>query len=376
MSRSRHPGMKEGTALAAGLAGLGLALGAILVWAAAARSPGSSTTVGDAASNTGQESRATMKRLTPQEQRVIVYKGTESPFSGKYYRHFEKGVYTCKRCGAELFESSSKFHTNCGWPSFDDRIPGAVKWQPEPDGRTEILCANCGAHLGHVFVGEQLTPKNTRYCVNSVSMDFLSAEQRTQKAAAQATTAPDPANHPQSAIPDPPSLGRALFASGCFWGTEYHMQRAPGVISTTVGYTGGRTENPTYKQVCTGRTGHAETVEVIYDPTETNYEQLAKLFFETHDFTQLNRQGPDIGTQYRSAIFYLDNEQRQVAQRLVRQLRMKGFNVKTQIAKAGTFWPAEDYHQDYYNTSGKTPYCHVFRKIFEDRPTEIPAPSR
>lgn len=285
------------------------------------------------------------RQLTPEEERVIIHKGTERPFTGKYTNHFDKGVYTCRRCGAELFESSSKFRSDCGWPSFDEQIPGAVKWQPDADGmRTEILCNHCGGHLGHVFLGERLTEKNTRYCVNSISMDFTPAEQRQAKA--EATTE------------------RALFASGCFWGTEYHLQRASGVISTTVGFTGGHLANPTYKQVCTGRTGHAETTEVVYDPTKTSYEQLARLFFETHDFTQLNRQGPDIGTQYRSAIFYLNDGQKQIAEKLVQQLRQKGFDVKTEITPASTFWPAEDYHQDYYNNKQGTPYCHVYRKIF------------
>lgn len=289
--------------------------------------------------------RTMYRQLTPEEERVIIHKGTERPFTGKYEKHFEKGVYTCRRCGAELFESSSKFRSDCGWPSFDEQISGSVKWQPDADGmRTEILCNNCDGHLGHVFLGERLTAKNTRYCVNSISMDFIPAEQRQAKVEVKTE--------------------RALFASGCFWGTEYHFKRQPGVISTTVGFTGGRTQNPTYKQVCTGTTGHAETTEVIYDASKTTYEQLAKLFFETHDFTQLNRQGPDIGTQYRSAIFYLNDEQKQIAEKLVEQLRKKGFNVKTEITKASTFWPAEDYHQDYYDKTQGTPYCHIYRKIF------------
>lgn len=286
-------------------------------------------------------------QLSPEEERVILYKGTERPFSGKFNNFFENGVYTCKRCAAELFESSSKFRSECGWPSFDDQIPGAVKWQPDADGmRTEIVCANCGGHLGHVFKGEQLTPKNTRYCVNSISMDFLSADQRNARAAAKAKTE------------------RAIFASGCFWGTEYHMQRVPGVLATTVGYIGGHVDNPTYKQVCTDRTGHAEAVEVVYDPARTCYETLARLFFETHDFTQLNRQGPDIGRQYRSGVFYLNDEQKQIAENLVQVLRQKGYDVKTEITPASTFWPAEDYHQDYYNKTQKTPYCHIYRRIF------------
>jgi peptide methionine sulfoxide reductase msrA/msrB len=293
------------------------------------------------------------KKLTPEEERVIIGKGTERPFTGEYYDHFADGTYTCKQCGAKLFDSSSKFQFACGWPSFDDQIPGTVKLQPDADGvRTEIVCANCGGHLGHVFVGERLTAKNTRYCVNSISMDFavrsvpVRASEETPYGVTTNTTE------------------RAIFASGCFWGTQYYLQKVPGVISTTVGYTGGHVENPTYKQVCTDRTGHAEAVEAIYDPSKTSYEQLAKLFFETHDFTQLNRQGPDVGKQYRSAIFYLDEKQKETALRLVEILRKKGFDVKTEITPAGKFWPAELYHQDYYKKNGQTPYCHVYRKIF------------
>jgi len=318
-------------------------LAAIVVMAAASNRPGADVAMDDMTLYRGQEM---YKKLTPQEERVILHKGTEAPFSGKYNEHFEKGVYTCRRCGAELFESASKFRSECGWPSFDEQIPGAVKWQRDADGRrTEVRCANCGAHLGHVFLGEGFTPKNTRYCVNSISMDFTSAEQRSAQ----------PKVHTE----------RAIFASGCFWGTEYYMQRIAGVISTTVGFTGGHVDHPTYKQVCTNTTGHAEAVEVLYDPSKISYEELAKLFFETHDFTQLNRQGPDIGTQYRSAIFYLNDQQKQIAERLVQTLRDKGYDVKTEITPAGKFWPAEEYHQDYYNKTHKTPYCHVYRPIFE-----------
>lgn len=279
------------------------------------------------------------KELTPEERRVIIDKGTELPFSGKFYNHFKNGIYTCKRCGKALFESSSKFRSDCGWPSFDEQIPGAVKWQPDADGlRTEIICNNCGAHLGHVFSGEHLTKKDLRYCVNSISMNFIPASER--KAA------------------------KALFAGGCFWGVEYYFQKVPGVISTTVGYTGGDVNNPTYKQVCTDKTGHAEAVEVLYDPNKTSYEQLAKLFFEIHDFTQLNRQGPDIGTQYRSVIYYFDEQQKEVANRLIGTLRQKGYDVKTETNAVEKFWPAEDYHQDYYKNNGKTPYCHLRKRIF------------
>jgi len=275
------------------------------------------------------------KELTPEEEKVIIYKGTEPPFTGKYDDFSEKGLYICKRCGKALFESSSKFKSECGWPSFDEQIPGAVISQKDADGeRTENLCASCGAHLGHVFMGEGLTPKNTRYCINSISMDFV------------------------------PNGQRAIFAGGCFWGVEYYFKGAAGVISVTSGYTAGHTKNPTYEQVCTDKTGHAEAIEIVYDPTKTSYENLAKLFFEIHDFTQLDRQGPDIGTQYRSGIYYLNDEQKQTAEKLVKILKEKGYDVKTEIKPANTFWPAEQYHQDYYEKTGKTPYCHIYKKIF------------
>jgi peptide methionine sulfoxide reductase msrA/msrB len=307
---------------------------------------------------------ALRQKLTAEEERVIIHKGTEAPFSGKYYNYFEDGTYTCKRCGAKLFDSSSKFPYACGWPSFDDQIKGTVKKRLDADGvRTEIVCSNCGAHLGHLFAGEHLTPKNTRYCVNSISMNFVPAASGTRDERRETRDASS-IIHPASSVVPAGQTERAIFASGCFWGAEYYFQRAPGVLSTTVGYTGGHVDNPTYKQVCTDKTGHAEAVEVIYDPSKTSYEQLARLFFETHDFTQLDRQGPDVGKQYRSAVFYLDEKQKEIAAGLVQTLNNKGFDVKTEIAPAGKFWPAEQYRQDYYKNNGKTPYCHVYRKIF------------
>ena len=301
-------------------------------------------TSSQSAANANKDKRKMYRKLTREEERVIVHKATEAPFTGEYDNFFEKGVYTCRRCGAELFESDDKFDARCGWPSFDVQIPGAVKWVPDRDGiRTEVICTNCGAHLGHVFLGERLTPKNTRYCVNSISMIFIPAAKRIR-------------------------TEKAIFASGCFWGTEYYMEKEPGVISTTVGYTGGFVDNPTYQQVSTGKTGHAESVQVVYDPNKTSYEKLAKLFFETHNFSQVGGQGPDIGPQYRSAIFYLNDEQKEIAQKLVKILKEKGKKVATEITPAGRFWPAEEYHQQYYDKNGKRPYCHIYRKIFDDEP--------
>ena len=156
----------------------------------------------------------------------------------------------------------------------------------------------------------------------------------------------------------------ATFGGGCFWCQEAVFQELAGVKSVASGYAGGRVPNPTYQQVCTGKTGHAETVEVEYDPAKVSYEDLAKLFFEVHDPTQKNRQGPDIGGQYRSSIFYVDDQQKETANRLIEQLRKKGLDVVTTVERAGDFWRAEEYHQDYYGKNGGQPYCHVRTKRF------------
>ncbi len=276
------------------------------------------------------------RTLTAEEIRVIVNKGTERPFSGKYDKFYEEGIYVCKRCGAELYHSSDKFNSGCGWPSFDDEVPGAVRRTADRDGRrTEITCNSCGAHLGHVFLNEGFTAKNTRHCVNSVSLEF---------------------------IPASLSMGtgsqKAYFAGGCFWGVEYYLEQAEGVLSVESGYMGGSTPNPGYREVSSHRTGHAEVVEVTYDPSRITYEELAKLFFEIHDPTQENRQGPDVGNQYRSEIFYRSVEQKETAEKLKALLKTRGYPVVTRITPATTFWKAEDYHQDYYVRNGGTPYCH------------------
>lgn len=284
-----------------------------------------------------------MKKLTPEEERVIVNKGTERPFTGKYYDFKEDGTYLCKRCGAPLYRSSDKFDSGCGWPSFDDEIKGAVKRVPDADGRrTEIVCAKCGAHLGHVFAGEGFTPKNTRHCVNSISLEFMNKDEEQKKEKTES----------------------AIFAGGCFWGVEHMMQQLPGVLSVESGYIGGKVDNPTYEQVYTDRTGHAEAVRVIFDPSKVSYETLAKRFFEIHDPEQTDGQGPDLGNRYRSEIFYTTPEQKEVAEKLIGILKQKGYKVATKLTPATTFWPAENYHQDYYDRKGTEPYCHRYTKRF------------
>lgn len=290
---------------------------------------------------TSAQDKMKRNKLTSQEEYIILQKGTERAFSGKYWNFDEPGTYICKYCDTPLYNSTDKFNSHCGWPSFDDEIPGAIKRQIDADGRrTEIVCANCDGHLGHVFEGERLTDKNVRHCVNSLSIKFVPAKEK-------------------------PSQMKAYFGGGCFWGTEYYFKKQDGVISTTVGYIGGHKDNPTYKEVCSGNTGHAEVVEVVYDSEKVSYEKLAKLFFEIHDFTQVNRQGPDIGTQYRSEVFVINEDQKKDTEKLIQILNSKGHKVATKVTMADKFWKAEDYHQDYYDVKGTKPYCHFYTKIFD-----------
>lgn len=297
----------------------------------------SQTACNQTQNNTGKKMK--YNKLTPFEAEVILNKATERPYTGEYTDNKETGTYICRQCDAPLYKSEDKFDSHCGWPSFDDEIRGAVKRIPDADGRrTEIVCANCGGHLGHVFLGEGFTEKNTRHCVNSISMKFI------------------PNNNKKMEI--------AYFASGCFWGTEYHFMKAKGVKSTTVGYMGGHTQSPTYKEVCTGTTGHVETTEVVFDPSETSFEELLKLYYETHDFEQVGGQGPDIGEQYQSVVFYVNDTQKQLVEKYMQILRDKGYKPATQLRPEVEFWSAEDYHQEYYDKKNGTPYCHIYRKIF------------
>jgi len=280
-----------------------------------------------------------LNKLTPQEAAVIINKGTEYPNTGEYVSTKDSGTYVCRQCDAPLYHSADKFDSHCGWPSFDDEIKGAVKRIPDADGmRTEIVCANCGGHLGHVFMGEGYTEKNIRHCVNSISMKFI----------------------PSNSI----KMEKAYFASGCFWGTEYHFMKKAGVTATTVGYMGGYTDGPTYKEVCSGTTGHIETTEVVFDPSKVSFEDLVKLYYETHDFEQVGGQGPDIGPQYQSVVFYVTNEQKLIVEKYMNILQEKGYKPATLLKPAPEFWAAEDYHQEYYDKKNGNPYCHVYRKLF------------
>jgi peptide methionine sulfoxide reductase msrA/msrB len=285
--------------------------------------------------------KSKIDKLSSFEKHVLINKGTERAFSGKYVDTKEDGTYRCKVCEAPLYRSSDKFDSHCGWPSFDDAIPGAIKEVPDTDGRrTEIVCANCGAHMGHVFRGEGFTAKNVRHCVNSVSLNFEKKKSDTS------------------------TLKKAYFAGGCFWGVEYYLEKIDGVQEVTSGFMGGHVKDPGYYDVVNKDTGHIETVEVIYDPSKVSYEALVKTFFEIHDPTQTDGQGPDIGSQYLSAIFVSNIEERKTVEKLIKILEDKGFKIATAVRESAPFYSAEAYHQDYYERKGTKPYCHRRVKRF------------
>jgi peptide methionine sulfoxide reductase msrA/msrB len=304
-----------------------------------------------------------MRELTEFEKYVIEDKGTERPFSGEYVTHDAAGVYLCKKCGSPLYRSEHKFNAHCGWPAFDDEIAGAVTRHLDADGRrTEIVCSQCGGHLGHVFEGEYLTPKNVRHCVNSVSLTFepgVSAR----------------ADEMQSAKP---TQALATLGGGCFWCTEAIFAELKGVMKVTSGYAGGLAADASYERVCSGRTGHAEVVQVQYDPKLIDFETLLEVFFQSHDPTTLNRQGNDKGPQYRSVIFAHDAEQIAASTAFIRRLDESGqFNapIVTELTAFSEFFPAEDYHARYYAQHGEQPYCQLvvkpkvdkFRKTFAEK---------
>ena len=288
--------------------------------------------------------KSKISTLSTFEKHVLINKGTERAFSGKYVQSKEDGTYSCKVCNSPLYKSTDKFDSHCGWPSFDDAIPGAIKETLDTDGRrTEITCANCGAHMGHVFKGEGMTSKNVRHCVNSVSLNF-------KKSKTKATNT---------------SLKKAYFAGGCFWGVEYYLEKIKGVKEVTSGFMGGHVKNPGYYDVIRKKTGHLETVEVLYNPSKVSYESLAKTFFEIHDPTQTDGQGPDIGSQYLSAVFVETKEERKTINKLIKILESKGLKIATKVIPKAPFYSAEEYHQNHYMRKGGTPYCHRRTKRFD-----------
>jgi len=284
--------------------------------------------------------------LTDFEKYVIDSKGTERPFTGEYTEHKKEGTYLCKKCNTPLYRSSSKFSSNCGWPSFDDEIAGAVKRVLDNDGRrVEIICNHCDGHLGHVFEGERFTEKNTRHCVNSVSLNFVP----------KGETLPEILNKTNN------RADTATFGAGCFWCVEAMFLQLQGVLHVESGYAAGKIKNPTYKMVCAGGTGAVEVIQVIFDSSIISYETLVDILFHIHDPTTLNRQGNDVGDQYRSVIFYHSEMQKKIAEEVLKRLDVSDLwpdPIVTTIEPIYNYSTAEDYHQNYFNQNkNSNAYC-------------------
>ena len=289
-----------------------------------------------------QRERAT-RAMTPEQVRVTQNSGTEAPFCGGLLDQKRSGVYGCLVCGLPLFSDESKFDSGTGWPSFHSPCdPSHVKRISDGSHgmeRVEIQCARCEAHLGHVFP-DGPPPSGERHCLNSASLRFVPAGEDGLPSAA------------------PTGFRRAFFAAGCFWGVEHRFQQIPGVLDAASGYQGGMVESPTYQQVGSGTTGHAESVEVIYDPARVTFRALLDHFFDNHDASERDRQGPDSGTQYRSAVFYMSQDERLGTLSKIAELEdlgaLGGRPIVTQVVPAQSLWIAEEDHQNYHEKHGGT----------------------
>jgi peptide methionine sulfoxide reductase msrA/msrB len=279
------------------------------------------------------------RQLTAEQYRVTRQHGTESPFTGAYCESHSPGLYACICCGTRLFSSEGKFDSRSGWPSFTEPVaPGVIRYVSDRSygmQRIEVLCNVCNAHLGHVFP-DGPKPSGLRFCINSASLQKIE----------------------ETPLITDTGLQAATFGGGCFWCIEAIMDEVHGITQVVSGYAGGEIKDPTYRQVCNGNTGHAEVVQVHFDPAVVTYADLLRIFLVMHNPTTKNRQGADVGTQYRSIILFHNPEQETTARLVISELQTYFDQpIVTEVKPLTIFYKAEEGHQQYYKSGPDKPYC-------------------
>ena len=302
-------------------------------------------------------------QLTPEQYHVTQEAGTEPAFRNEFWNNKEPGLYVDVVSGEPLFASVNKYDSHSGWPSFTVPIePGNVV--EHSDGsygmiRTEVRSAHGDSHLGHVFPDGPAEAGGLRYCINSAALRFVPLPGPGARGVRRLPQAVRAARRHQECIMTN-QTEKAILAGGCFWGVQDLIRKLPGVISTRVGYTGGDVPNATYRH----HDGHAEAIEIVFDPEKISYRDLLEFFFQIHDPSTRNRQGNDWGTSYRSAIFYLSDEQKRIAEDTIADVDASGLwpgKVVTEVSPAGPFWEAEPEHQDYLERYPDGYTCHFVR---------------
>ena len=300
---------------------------------------------------------AALEALTPDQYRVTQRNGTERAFTGEFWDHHEPGIYVDVVSGEPLFASVDKFDSGTGWPSFtrpverDNVVSKRDFSMLFP--RTEVRSAHAGSHLGHVFKDGPRDRGGLRYCINSAALRFVHHDDLEAQGYGDYVKLFEKEDNMSD-------CETAILAGGCFWGMQDLIRKQPGVVSTRVGYTGGQNANATYRN----HPGHAEAVEIVYDPAKTDYRALLEFFFQIHDPTTKDRQGNDVGSSYRSAVFYLDDEQKRIALDTVADVDASGLwpgKAVTEVTAASDFWEAEPEHQDYLMRIPNGYTCHFPR---------------